>query len=159
MCSSDLRVTKVEAGHESTFDEVKDKLRQTLAREKALDDLYDLANKVEDVLGGGATLEEAASKLSLKLRTVEAIDGEGKDRAGNPVKDVPASPRFVQTAFETAEQTESIMTDAGDNGYFLLRVDAVTPPALKPLDTIRDQVVNAWKSQKRAEAEIGRAHV
>jgi peptidyl-prolyl cis-trans isomerase D len=147
-----LHVTKVETGHESSFEEVKDKLRETLARERALDDLYDLANKVEDVLGSGATLEETASKLSIKLKTVEAIDAEGKDPAGNAVKDIPDSPRFLQTAFETAEQTESIMTDAGDNGYFLLRVDGVTPPALKPLASIHDQVVTAWKNQKRGEA-------
>jgi peptidyl-prolyl cis-trans isomerase D len=147
-----MKVGKVEAGRVPSFDEVKDRLRDNLARDQAIDVLYDKAKKLEDALGGGATLEEAASKLDLKAQVVAAVDASGRDPAGAQITSLPPGPRFVQTAFETPEQVESVLTEADQSGYFILRVDAVTPPAVKPIDQIRDQVVAGWKAQKRSEA-------
>lgn len=146
-----FRVTGIEPGENPTFDEVRSKLRKTLAREKAVDSLFELANRLEDALGGGATLEEAARQLDLPLLKIPAIDAAGLGRDGEPVEGIPGGD-FLDVAFSTDEGADSLLTETGTDGYFVLRVDGVTPPALKPLDTVRAAVVEAWKAERRKEA-------
>ncbi|OHC79008.1 MAG: hypothetical protein A3G18_01685 [Rhodospirillales bacterium RIFCSPLOWO2_12_FULL_58_28] len=157
-----LRVTGIEPARRQTIDEVRAALSNTLAGEKAVDALFKLANQMEDELGGGATLEDVSSRMGLKLIAVDAIEATGKDAAGKPVEGLPSG-SFLKVAFETAENTDSLLTEAGPNGYFILRVDKVTAPALKPLETVHGDVVKAWRakqsgeaSQKAAEAALKR---
>jgi peptidyl-prolyl cis-trans isomerase D len=144
-----IEVTAIEPAHQSTLDDVRDELVREVASERALDALFDFTTRLEDALGSGATLEEAATELDLELRSIAAIDPQGLDPEGHPVADLPVG--FLDTVFATDEQSESPLTESGDQGYFVLRVDAVTPPALKPLDTVRNDVVTAWKVEKRSE--------
>ena len=58
-----VRVTKVTPGSEQSFDEVKDALRERGARRQGGDLMYDRANKVDNVLGSGAGLDEMPSDL------------------------------------------------------------------------------------------------
>ncbi len=60
-----FRVTKIEPGRVIPLDEVRRQLVSEIALEGALDVMYELANKLEDELAGGARLEEAAARLSL----------------------------------------------------------------------------------------------
>lgn len=147
-----LRVTAVEPGHVGTFEEVKDKLSAELARDKAVDLLFDQANKVEDAIGGGANLEEAATAIGGKTVKVAAIDARGLDPEGKPVAGLPALDKLARVAFETEEREESVLTEMGREGYFVLRVDAVTPAALRPLEQVRDLVLAAWVGEERRKA-------
>ena len=44
------------------------------------------------------------------------------------------------------------MIEVGLDRYFVLRVDGETPAALRPLDTVHDQVEAAWRTRQRQEA-------
>ena len=142
-----VEVTAVEPGQVQTFAEARDHLAADLKREKAVKSLIDLGNKLEDALGRGATLQEAAGEMGLPLRAIEAIDARGQDAAGTPVPDLPD--RFVETAFETAQGAQSPLIETGKDGYFLLQVDRVTPPAVKPFETVHEQVKDAWRARQR----------
>lgn len=144
-----LKAVTVEPGGTKTLDEVREQLSKEIAKEKAVDGLFDLSNRLEDELGGGATLEEAAKNLNLKVVSIAAMDPSGKDLAGNPVAGIPASRTFMQTVFTTEAGQESQLTESGPEGFFLVRVDSVTAPTLRPLDTVRTQVIEAWKADKR----------
>lgn len=146
-----LRLVEVEPARRQTLDEVRQALTAELARDQAIDGLVNLANRLEDELGGGATLEEAASSLNLKLTKIPAIDRAGRSAGGDPVRGLPPGDQFLATAFQTAEDTESVLTEAGTDAYFILRVDRVMPPALRPLASIRAEVTGAWKAERRAE--------
>jgi peptidyl-prolyl cis-trans isomerase D len=144
-----IEVTAIEPAHRPSLADVRDKLAAEVANEKALDTMFDLTNRLEDALGSGATLEEAAAELDLDVRKIAAIDPQGLNPEGRPVADLP--PGFLDVVFATDENSESPLTEAGNEGYFILRVDAVTPPTLKPLDSVRSDVVKAWKAQRRSE--------
>lgn len=147
-----VNVTKVEAATVRTLDEVRGELRQAIAKELAIDDLFKLSNKLEDMLGGGATLEEAASGLNLTLAKVQAIDATGRDPQSKAVESVPANPKVLDVAFETPEYQESPLTELGNDGYFIVRVDQIKAPALRPLAKVRSEVARAWKDERRAKA-------
>jgi peptidyl-prolyl cis-trans isomerase D len=148
-----MRVTAIEPGRSKTLDEVRDGIATELAREAAIDTMFGLANKLEDSLGGGATLEEAARSLNLAMVKVDAIDAAGRGPDGKAVENLPPGEQlFVTTAFDTEEGTESTLTEAGTDGYFVLRVDKVTAPALRPLEEVKNDVLAAWRAEQRREA-------
>ncbi|KIL99523.1 Peptidyl-prolyl cis-trans isomerase PpiD [Paramagnetospirillum magnetotacticum MS-1] len=146
-----VKVTQVQPGRTRSFDEVKVQLEQDMRKEKATDGLSELANRVEDALGGGATLEEAAKRHNLKTMKIAAVDAQGRGANGKPVADLPKSDQFLDVAFHTDQNTESPLTEVPNNGYFLLRVDGVTAPAPRPLADIKADVVATWQAERRQE--------
>ena len=147
-----LLVEGIDKARSRSLDEVRQLLKAGIAREKAIDSLFELANRLEDELGGGASLEEAAGRLNLRITNVSAVDAKGLGIAGAAVAGLPAGGQFLATAFATPEKNESALTEAGTDGYFIVRIDGVTPSATRPLDTVRAQVAEAWKAARRAEA-------
>ncbi len=159
-----LRVVKIEGGKAPTFAEVRKRISDDLAREQAVDALSAIANRFEDTLAGGASLEDAAAKADATSLRIPAIDVQGRDASGNPVKKVPGDPKFLETVFTTAVTATSPLTETQDGGFFMVRVNRLTPPALRPLRTVRARVIAAWKlvqqdeqAKKRAEALLARA--
>jgi len=153
-----LRVNRIEAGHQVTFEEVKDRLRQDVARERAVDLVIETVNKVEDALAGGATIEAVARQFELPLRQIAAVNREGRDAAGNPVDPAPIGAQLFETAFTTEPGTnDNRLVEAPDNLFYLVRVDGVTPPALRPFETVKEQVQAAWTADQRRRAQETRA--
>jgi len=144
-------------GGTQSLDDVRESLRQTIAREKALDSIFDLSNQFEDELGGGATLEEAAARLNLQVVTVDAVDRQGRTPDGPAATGIPTAPAFLEAAFATEEGSESPLSESGPEGFFVLRVDAVTAPRLKALSEVRAAVIDDWKEDQRADASKKRA--
>lgn len=151
-----VKVTAVQPGKTPSFEEVKADLALDAAREQALDDILALTTRIEEALGTGATLADAARETGVEARKIEAIDSEGQDPDEKPVAGLPAAP-FLKVAFETQEKQDSLLTETDDNGFFVLHVDAIRPPAVRPLDTIRSDVVEDWKSDQRWQAARAKA--
>ena len=152
-----IRIAGVQAGRTRALPEVKGQIEQDLRREKSLDVLSQFATKVEDALGGGATLEEAAKTFNLRTLAIAAVDAQGRGPNGKLVADLPKSDQFLDVAFHTEQGTESQLTEIDGNGYFLLRVDQVTQPQPKPLAEVRAEVVAALQGEKRHAAARERA--
>ena len=149
-----LHVTDIQPGKSPSFDEVKDKLKATLQKERAIDAMVDLERRVEDEIGRGSTIEEAAKKLGLKVTKIAEIDDKGNDPSGKKVEHLPAGPEFVRQVFQQNVKEDGLVSETQAGSVFVLRVDAVTPSQLKPLDSIKAQVVAAWKAEQRhKEAE------
>ncbi len=146
------QVVKILPGRTQSFEEAKPRLVHELQLREAGDAVYDLGNKLQDTLGGGATLEEAAQKLSLKLVKIAAVDAGGLAPGGKRPEDLPASQKFLPTAFAAEPGRASELTEDGQGGYFILRVDKVTPSALRPLAEVRDKAVAEWQAEARRKA-------
>ena len=145
-----LKVEEVIPAEEPDFETERQELRQDMAMAMAIDSAASIANQIDDELAAGLTLEEVGRALGLKLRQIEAIDREGLDQDGEGVPDLPLD-GFIQTIFDTAPGEDSLLSETGDGGYFILRVDGVTPAQLRPLDEVRDQVVALWRDAHQAE--------
>ncbi len=156
-----LHVTEITPGSTPPFEEVKEQLRQDVTMARAIDDMIDLANDVDDKIAGGASLEEVAGSLGLSLDTIEGISREGLDRDGNPVEGLPSAERFLELAFSTEVGEQSLLTESDGGGYFILRVNGVTPPQVRPLDEVRADVERQWLQSQRREKtrEIAEGYV
>ena len=152
-----LKVKKIEAARTRSFTEMRETLRKDIAREAAADGLFDLSNRLEDDLAGGGTLEEAGARLNLKVIKIAATDAEGNNESGAKIEGLPKNESFLSVAFDTEQGDVSPVTETEAGGYFLLRVDGVTPPALRPLEQLRARVTEAWRETRRDTITKARA--
>lgn len=153
-----LRATAVKPGHVDEFDAVKAKVQKELIDQKSVDALYDRANKLDTVLDGGASLEDAARQLGLDVHAVPAVSHTGKAPDGSDVKDLPAATQLLGSAFDLKQgQTGRPVEVREQNLYFVVRTDSVTEPALRPLADVRDQVLHAWEAEQRGQVAKVRA--
>ncbi|MBB3065903.1 SurA N-terminal domain-containing protein [Limibacillus halophilus] len=144
-----VRVDNIVPGVQRGFEEVRDQVERDLRLREAVDTLVSIANSLDDTLASGASLEDAARDLNLPIESFDAIDRFGRDRDQEPIAFLEPRNRIVGTVFETNANEESIVTDTGDNGYYVVRVNGITPQAEQPLDAVREQVLRAWKRQER----------
>ncbi len=152
-----VTVDAIEPAEVRPLEDVAEQLQTDLAREKATEGVYDLAARLQDSLAAGSSLEDAAAALNLRLRQIPAVDGTGMDRSGKAIADLP--PEIVRVAFQTAEGQESPLTDMGDTGSFIVRVDRINPRAPRPFAEVRDQAETLVRQQraKTASREIADA--
>ncbi len=148
-----IHVTGAEDENVRSFDEVREDIREELATEESLEALYEVIKQVEDEFAGGASLETVADNLGLKVARIEAIDAKGNDAEGEAIADLPGK-KFTNNIFNTGEGEVSDLVETEDDGFYVLRVDKVTPPGLIPPAKARDKVADAWrKDQQRQGAK------
>jgi peptidyl-prolyl cis-trans isomerase D len=153
------RVVKVHPGKEPSFDEVKERLRAEMARRMAGTAAYDAAVKVEDALGSGASLAEAAGKVGLNVTKVAAVDGRGLNPKGETELLLSDAPDALQTAFQTAQGQDTPLIETRGGTYFIIHVDSVTPARVKPIDEVRPQLVELWKAEQQSAGARKRAEL
>jgi len=144
-------VEDILVGTVQSLQDVQETLSTDVKMTKALDQLFELSNQLEDLLGGGMTFEEAATELGVTLVKSSAVDAQGLGLDGKAV-DMPFAADILKEAMKLQAGGESQMSENADNSaFFVVRVDTVTPPALRPLDTVKKAVMQAWTAEKRAE--------
>ncbi|HEV2263351.1 MAG TPA: peptidyl-prolyl cis-trans isomerase [Stellaceae bacterium] len=147
-----VRVNAIKSEQTQSFDEVKAKLRQEVARDMAGDRIAQLANHIDDALAGGGAFEAVAKQFGMKTATVAGIDAQGNLADGKAVSLLQPKAKVLQAAFSTAPGQSSALDDLGDNGYFLVHVDKATPSGVPPLDQVHDRVATLWQAEQRSEA-------
>jgi peptidyl-prolyl cis-trans isomerase D len=151
-----LSVSKIEPPNLTPLESVRDKLRHDIALRQATDDLVEVANQLDDELGAGTPLAEAAAKLGLTASTIPAVDRSGKDPNGKEIAGVDN--QVLNIAFdELKEGDESPLTDTGDYGFVVVHVDGVQEAATRPLEAVRDKVIADWQAVERKKATDAKA--
>ncbi len=124
------------------FESVAAQLRDELAGERARRLIESRAEGINDLLAGGATLEDLASEEGMELGRIDwtAQSDEG----------IAAYDAFRQAAEKAGPNDYPEAAFLDDGGLFALRVDEVLPPRPEPFAAARDRIAAAWK---RAETE------
>jgi peptidyl-prolyl cis-trans isomerase D len=68
-----VQVGKIELGSQKTYAEVAPQIKNEIAESRARVTISDLRDKIEDERAAGSTLAEAAKKLGLKSRSIDAM--------------------------------------------------------------------------------------
>lgn len=143
----------------TTFDEARSDLALELSLEIARRSIGDLSLEVEDLLAGGATLEELAKETEMQLGAIDFWDGIGESIANyNAFRD--AAVAVAEGDFPEALQLE-------DGGLFALRLDEILEPRLQAIEAVETKVKSGWEAQQteallteranqiRAQMEVG----
>ncbi|WGH78277.1 peptidylprolyl isomerase [Jannaschia ovalis] len=123
---------------EVPFEEARDDLAAEFAADAARRRIDAARDEIDDLLAGGATLEELAAETDLQLGSIgfdeTVIDG------------IAGYDEFRAAALDVTEGDFPELETLSDGGLFALRLDGVTPPATPPLADIRDAVEAAWQA-------------
>ncbi len=154
-----FQVTDIQPGHEVPFDDVKAKLTAQLKHDGAADLLAGQIDKIGDRLSGGATMDSVADGVGAKPASFGPIDAKGGLPPGSktPADATPPNPLWLAEAFTEKSGDTSPFIDAPDGSYFAVRLDSVTPPALRPLNDVRADLVATWTAEQKAAQVTKRA--
>ncbi|MEL7105480.1 MAG: SurA N-terminal domain-containing protein [Pseudomonadota bacterium] len=135
-----LRMNAIFPTTSVTFDEVRDELREEIAADRARRVILDEISPVDDLLAGGATLEELAGETELTLTGLDWRPGVDAGLAGYEA--------IRQAAAQVTDGDFPEIIELEDGGIAALRLDETRPPALQPLQDVRDDVAAAWRTQE-----------
>jgi len=146
-----LHLVKVTPAETKTLAQVHDQVAAKLRHDQAAAKLDDLSKQLQDTTAGGATLAEAAKQLGLDVISLGDVSSMGKDTADKPVPDSkPAASQAIQIGFSTDAGQVSPLQET-EKGLIIVGVDKITPAQAKPLDSIKADVVKAWRISKQQE--------
>lgn len=139
-----FRMNAVLQAQETPFEQAREELREELARDRARRVVAQQLDDYEDLLAGGATLEELADETDMELGQIDYRDGMREGIAGYP---------DFRSAAEQVELDDFPETlSLGDGGLFALRLDEIVPPAPEPFDDVIVRVIEDWeRAQIRAQ--------
>lgn len=126
------------------FEQAQQDLRAEAALDRAARTIEERSHDYEDLLAGGASLEQVAEETELELGTLDwtpdTAPGEGS---------IAGYEAFRDRAAQASEADFPQLASLDDGGVFALRLDRIVPPTLRPFEEVRDEVEADWR---RSEA-------
>lgn len=128
------------------FEAARDDLRAEAALSAAARLIRDRTGDYEDILAGGATLEDLAEETELELGRIDwTADAPAEEGS------IAGYEAFRERAAQIATTDFPQLAELADGGVFALRLDEVIPPTLRPFEEVREAVLADWR-----EAEVQR---
>lgn len=129
---------------ETRFEDAEPELRDELASDRARRLIEAQAENIDDLLAGGATLEELAKETDMELTRI--------DWTADLSEGIAAYDTFRSVAEAVAEGDFPEVEFLEDGGLFALRLDGTLPERPQPYADARPRVEQAWL---RAQTESG----
>ncbi len=131
-----FRVNAVLAAQNTSFENARSVLHAEFVADRARRMVDDNITNIDDLLAGGATLEEIADETPMELT---ALDFSSGDEDG-----IAAYENFRNAALAVAEKDFAEVLSLSDGGIFALRLDGIVPPTVIPLADVADRVTSDW---------------
>lgn len=145
------RIVSVLAAEETTFEEARETLAIEIQTDAARRLIGDRVEEIDDLLAGGATLEDLGKEMGLSIMTLDFVPGlQGEDS----IEGYPAF-RAAAEAVQEGDFPEAILLE--DGGVVALRLDEIVPAAPLPFDEAKERVAEDWRTEAVAEALTARA--
>jgi peptidyl-prolyl cis-trans isomerase D len=139
-----FRINGILSAQVTSFEDAEPQLGESLARDRASRVIDTMSERVDDLLAGGATLEDVARETELELGTVEWHPDLAEGIAGYAA--------FRNAAEAVQESDYPAVERMEDGGIFTLRLDGIEEPRILPLEDVREAVRQGWREEATAEA-------
>ncbi len=143
-------VSEIVPAEEPSLEEYGESLRDELKKEEAVNIVIAQANRFDEELASGATLEQAAAALKMEPRRIPAIDDQGRTPADELAEGLPPLNDFLQVLRGTSPGETSTLNESVEGDFFILRVENVIPAEKKPLAEVREDVIRLWRDNEQA---------
>ena len=145
-----VRAVEIEPGKESTFDEVKDQVRDKLAKQKALSHIQERFDLVEEGRNAGKTLKEIASEQKLRFIEADAVDESNKTPDGKTGLDYADASDILKEAFHTSPGIAHEAVELPSDSYGWFDVISITEKKQKDFDAVKAEVKTLYMDTERA---------
>jgi peptidyl-prolyl cis-trans isomerase D len=146
-----FRMNGILAAQETSFEQAKPDLATEAQTDAARRAISDRVEAIDDLLAGGATLEDLAKEQKMTLTSVDYVPSVESPEG------IAAYPAFRKAADALAEGDfpEAVLLD--DGGLVAMRLDKIVPPAPIPFEAAKDKVATAWRADALSKALSARA--
>lgn len=127
---------------------IKAEIKKSLINNKTYDKLTEVSRQLEDLLGEGKSLQEAAASLSLETNELPLLDIAGTDTDGKINEFI--SSELMQEIF-TLKQGEISSLIEHNNGYLIGEVTEIDPVGIKAFAQVKNDVINLFITEKQKE--------
>lgn len=145
-----LKVTSVQPAIEAKFDAVKEQIAEEIKNNRALDRLYEVSNKLDEILNNGTPLKDAAAQIGVALQSAPAFERNGEGDAGEVMPDLPGRNALINLAFQTDQGQTSRIIELPGGMLAAVHVDAVAASSQKPFETVKADVELQWRARTAA---------
>ena len=145
------RMNAVLAAQETTYDQARPDLLKALQIEAAAKDIAGKVDAIDDLLAGGATLDEVSKEFGMELGTTDYAPGA----ADNDAIAADAAFRKAADAVKEGDFAEAILLENG--GLAAIQMLETVPPTPVPLDKIRDRVTLETRTVALSKALAAKA--
>jgi peptidyl-prolyl cis-trans isomerase D len=135
-----VRVIEIEEGKESTFETVKEQVRDRISKERASGLIHDRFDLVEEGRNAGKTLKEIGESLKLKFLEVEAADKSNKTPDGKTAVDHPDAAIILDAVFATSPGLEHDAVELPGNAHVWFDILSATEEKQKTFDEVKAEV-------------------
>ena len=152
-------IDNIEPAHDVMLEDVRAKIVETLQSEQAIDQIYMHVTRLEDSLGTGASLSEAAKQIGTSVIRISDIDRNGmtidgeayqSDDAGDLISDT----LFLSEAWDLDIGEISTVVESLDDSFFVIQPTEQTPSRARTLDEVRSRAVEDWTTEKAFKAAL-----
>ncbi len=147
-----LQVTEIIEGGVPSFESVREEIEQEIRLDEARDLVFELSNDLDDLIASDVSLDDAAAQLGLPLRVTGAVARDGSLRDGGRLDDIPALPQVLDVGFSQFNEATSPVEETPEEDFFVVRTEEVIAPALRSLESVRDEIAAAWTEARTTEA-------
>lgn len=144
-----FRINAALAAEETNFEDARDDLREELASARARRVIDDGQDKINDLMAGGARLEDLAEQTDMLLGQI--------DWTADSTDGIAAYDEFREAAAAVQEGAFPSLINLADGGVMALRLDSITAPSVQPLDEVREKAVAAYMVQSTQDAVMAQA--
>jgi peptidyl-prolyl cis-trans isomerase D len=145
-----VRAIEIVPGKESTFDGVKDQVRDKLAKQKALSHIQERYDLVEEGRNAGKTLKEIAAEQKLRFIEVDAVDESNKTPDGKTGIDYADAADLLKEAFQTSPGMAHDAVELPSDSYGWFDVISVTEKKQKDFDAVKAEVKTLYMDEERS---------
>lgn len=146
-----FRMNAILAAQETSFEDAKPDLALEIQTDAASRAIADKVDGIDDLLAGGATLEDLVTEQGLKIGTIDFVSSDDAPEG------IAAYPKFrdAASALQEGDFPEATLLD--DGGVVAMRLDEIVPPTPIPFDEARDAVATAYQADALDKALSERA--
>ena len=145
-----VKVADIKAGSKTDKNKARAQIIATLKKDQAYDQAYQITSEIEDKIGAGASLEDIAKDMSVKIYEAKGLTEDGKVRqAPQAFASVLKETDFIDTAFSYNLNEISQVTEL-DEGFMLLKVNNITDAHPKDIKDVQGDIEKLWAVNERA---------
>lgn len=141
-----IMVTEIQPAIQPDKTKIYAEIKQQLSASVAYEKLEELSRSLEDLLGEGVLLDEAAKRLGLQTQHFNSVD----ITAQNLPKDLKNN-ELIQALFTLKEKETTALIEQG-NGYLVAEVLQIHSTKPKAFEMVKNNLKDLWRSEQQKSA-------
>jgi peptidyl-prolyl cis-trans isomerase D len=159
-----VRVTEIVAGTVPPLADIRDTVRAEVIAQKMTGDrgvrgqLDQIHDKIEEQRSSGKSLDQVATQLPRPITVIDAVDAQGRNKAGEPVQGLPEPQELLRAVFQSDRGVDNEAIRTRDNGYIWFEVLSVEQARERNFEEVKAQVMDAWRVEEANQRTLAVAN-